>query len=166
MRPIGIAALSVLLVIWGISAYFTYSSHHQLVVEKRKVERIIRIHTGPRGKPGEVGPAGIQGFPGQQGPQGLRGVRGVQGQKGNTGLTGSRGPQGERGITGKTGAQGERGPTGSTGARGITGQRGAQGLRGATGATGHSICPTGYHFVTLNVIVPPHRLVSVLVCVH
>lgn len=160
MRPIGIAALSVLLVVWGISAYFTYRQHHELLIERNKVERIIQIHTGPRGPKGEIGHIGPRGLRGLKGEQGERGIQGVQGKIGDTGF---RGLQGKRGITGKRGLKGLRGRRGEKGSRGL---RGATGLRGPEGPTGHAVCPSGYHFSTVNVVTPPHTLVTALICVR
>jgi hypothetical protein len=86
---------------------------------------------GPKGDPGEMGPAGpagkdgAAGPAGPQGPQGEAGPAGPQGPQGEAGLAGPQGPQGEAGLVGP---QGETGPAGPQGAQGPVGPQGPAGV--------------------------------------
>lgn len=113
----------------------------------------------PRGKTGDVGPAGDPGFSPKatvtkadgvatitvtdedgtttatvsDGERGETGPQGIQGPKGETG---AQGPQGIQGATGAQGPKGDKGDKGDTGEQGPTGPQGPAGAAGATGAQG------------------------------
>lgn len=109
---------------------------------------------GPKGDPGERGPAGPQGPKGDTGEPGPAGETGPRGPRGDPGIRGPQGPQGDQGIQGPQGPKGVPGPAGPTGPQGPKGDTGAQGPQGPAGADGYSPTVdvqtiTGGHEVTI-----------------
>ena len=129
------ATIAALIAMWGFAIWASWQQHHEIIRVEHQIKVIERIHTGPRGPRGATG---------ARGPRGLRGATGATGRRGRRGATGEQGPRGLRGIAGKHGTHGRTG------------------IRGYRGSTS---CPGGYHFQSLNVIVPPHVIVPILVCV-
>lgn len=84
----------------------------------------LQEQKGPKGDPGETGPAGPKGD------------QGIAGPKGDTGEAGPTGPKGDKGEPGETGPAG---PAGETGPVGPAGPKGDQGVPGTKGADGKSI---------------------------
>jgi hypothetical protein len=73
---------------------------------------------GPRGAPGETGPAGPAGPAGEPGATGPAGPAGPAGAPGATGPAGPAGPAGAPGATGPAGPAGATGPAGPAGPAG------------------------------------------------
>ncbi|MCF0086605.1 MULTISPECIES: collagen-like protein [unclassified Streptomyces] len=113
---------------------------------------------GPKGDPGEPGPAGVDGAPGGDGAPGPAGQDGAPGADGADGesayevavaagfeggetewlasLVGPRGEQGPKGDPGEQGPAGQDGADGAPGADGTPGAKGDPGEPGADGAPG------------------------------
>ena len=96
---LGLFSLVAVAASGGLLGNASQSDEDRLIQRLRSEPDLIELLRGPKGVPGEVGPAGTRGDRGEAGPRGLRGKRGEagpSGPKGEAGPPGAGQPRGDR----------------------------------------------------------------------